>query len=68
MVKRKYEIQYKVKDRKTGKFDPLSNTMPRKEIVEADSETNAIAKLKDSLAYKLVSSSKEWEIYKVTPK
>lgn len=64
---RKYEIEYKAKDRKTGKYDKGGN-MTSREIVLAESETNAIAKLKDSLAYKLASSTKEWEIVKVTPK
>jgi hypothetical protein len=68
MAKRKYEIQYKVRIKKTGEYEGLSNTMPSREVVEADSETNAIAKLKDSVAYKIASSTKEWEIYKVTPK
>lgn len=68
MSKRKYEIQYKVRDKKTGKYDGLTNTMPKREVVEAESEANAIAKLKSSIAYKIASESKEWEIYKITPK
>jgi len=67
MAKRKYEIQYKVKDKKSGNYLGIS-TMPNREIVEAESETNAIAKLKDSLNYRLRASTQEWEITKVTPK
>ena len=68
MAKRKYEILYKIRDRRSGKYTALTETMPQKEIVEAESETNAIAKLKDSLAYKLASATQEWEIFKITPK
>lgn len=67
MIKRKYEIEYKVKDRQTGKYQK-GGSMTSKEVVEAESETNAIAKLKGSIAYKISSGANEWEIIKVSPK
>lgn len=67
MAFRKYEIEYKVKDRKTGRYD-AGGIMTTRVSLEAESETNAIAKLKDSLPYKLAAGSKEWEIVKVTLK
>ena len=67
MAKRKYIIEYKSKDRKTGKYDK-GGIMTSRVEVEAESETNAIAKMKESIAYKTSSDTKEWEVVKVTPK
>jgi len=66
MAKRKYVIEYKSKDRKTGKYD--KGTMTSRVEVEAESETNAIAKMKESIAYRTSTDKKEWEVVKVTPK
>lgn len=66
MGKRKFEIHIKIKDKRTGKYDSVTERMPKKEIIEAESEANAITKLRDSLAYKLASTSgREWEVVKV---
>jgi hypothetical protein len=36
--------------------------------VKAESEINAVAEFKKSLAYKLAADSQVWEVVKVTPK
>lgn len=66
MTKRKYKISYKIKDKSTGKYKGLSNNMPSNETVEADSEANAIAKLKQTISFKIRSATEDWEIISVT--
>jgi hypothetical protein len=67
MAKTKYVIEYKSKDRSTGKYDKGGSMTSRIEV-EADGETNAISRMKESLTYKLQSDKKEWEVVRVTPK
>ena len=67
MAKICYVIEYKVKDKKSGKYTK-GGTMTDKREVQADGETNAIGELKKSLAFKLAADTQEWEIVKVTPK
>lgn len=66
MTKRKYVIEYKSKDKKSGKYD--KGLMTSRIEVIADSETNAIAKMKENIAFKLSAATKDWEVVKVTPK
>ena len=57
MIKTRYEVKYKLKDKKTGRL-----TNSGQQSVQAESETNAIAQIKKLFMHHDV------EIVAVTPK
>lgn len=67
MAKRKYVVEYKTRDKATGKYDKGGAMTSRMEV-EADGELNAIAKMKESFAYRTSSDKKDWEVVKVIQK
>lgn len=66
MAKGKYLIEYRSKDKATGKYD--KGTMTSRIEVLAENEFDAVSRMKTTIAFKTSADKKDWEVIKVTLK